>query len=304
LSLEEANGDAEGHIKKAISLRTKALHKQLEESSPEHKAKVKAQKKNIAAVKADVTSFENALKSSNDIDSDMKKTIKNDLAAMKTAVHSFEEGEDDAKKTIKQKMDSIKKKIASSQHAQKVLEDVHELEEALEEQSFEESTVREMKDNLEHISKDAKLYSKSGESKYKSAIDKRMEAFKMQLSDAKKSLEESQDKDEDEDQVAAEEDQDEDEPKEDAVLEEDEDEPALEEDEDEPKEDAALEEDEEEEDSEEDSYKSESDDDASKEVASDDAADDAADADNDAAEEDAEEPEAALEEDAEDSDDA
>merc|ERR1719498_709069 len=97
--LEEADGETEKHLKKAISLRSQALHKQLEEASPEHK---KEEHSKIARVKDDVSSLEKALRSDKSLDAATKKTVKSSLGVMKKAVRSLEEdsSDDSAKKTI------------------------------------------------------------------------------------------------------------------------------------------------------------------------------------------------------------
>merc|ERR1719498_1441267 len=97
--LEEAEGETEKHLKKAISLRSEALHKQLEEASPEHK---KEEHSKIARVKDDVSSLEKALRSDKSLDAATKKTVKSSLGVMNKAVRSLEEdsSDDSAKKTI------------------------------------------------------------------------------------------------------------------------------------------------------------------------------------------------------------
>merc|ERR1711871_1368061 len=111
--LEEASDETEKHLKKAISLRSQALHKQLEEASPEHKKQERAK---VDAVKKDVSSLEKALHSDKSLDAAIKKSVKSSLGVMKKAVHSLEEdpSDDSAKETIASKMSEIKTELASA----------------------------------------------------------------------------------------------------------------------------------------------------------------------------------------------
>lgn len=203
------------HLKNAIKLRSQALHKQLEEYDPAHKAQVAHRHQMAEKVKADVHAMEEAMESS-DMDDAAEAAIHDNLKHIKKDVTAFDKAtESDAprlQKAISLRVKALHQQLEEQRElaaVPKVEKDVANLEENLENSKYTSADKEAMHDNLEHILEDSHkvVHAKGAKAQaLKEAISKRMTAFKQQLEEAEADIAGNDDAPEQEEPEAAEED--------------------------------------------------------------------------------------------------
>merc|ERR1712226_1844654 len=198
------------NIRKALSLRMKALHKELEENdSP----KVRAFEADdaLSKIKADVNRFKQALSDavmpqkakkevkenldqisrdaeeySESDDSTRRSHLKKAISLRMQALHkvrAFEAEDEDANEADEEKKDEDQS--AASLFASKIMADVNRFKQALSDAVMPQKAKKEVKENLNQISRDAEEYSESDDSTRRShlkkAISLRMQALHKEL---------------------------------------------------------------------------------------------------------------------------
>jgi len=207
--LEEATGEREEHLKKAIKLRSEALHKQLEEADPVHQKEVARKHEAAKKVKADIRAMEEAVEAA-DFSPEAVEEIEDNINHIQADVTKFENAESSEyeryRKAISLRVKALHLQLEEQRQlaaVPKVENDVKNLEENLKNSKYSSEDKTAMLDNLEHIAEDARKIAHAKGKKavaMKEAINKRMTAFKQQLEEAEANI--SEDADEGDDKAA------------------------------------------------------------------------------------------------------